>query len=297
MKKNPPESWYVAKKGYKNRLWTSIRMNDLRKAFYEAKAKAAAAAQAKADAAAQAKADAAAAQAKADADAAAAAELLKNISETDNGDYLAAEAKAAAYIDYLNENDDDELLEIVEPGNEGNEGNGNELLEIVETGNQINDIDITYGVPVSGLNLIKEFEGFRSKAYVDPLSGGLPITIGWGSTVKKDGSHFVLGDVITKKEADELLAYQCSEKYIPSLRKIPYWNEMSDGKKGALLSFAYNLGAHFYGSSNFATITRVLKNKEWDKVPDALYLYRNPGSRVEAGLAKRRIAEGLAWKT
>jgi hypothetical protein len=50
MKNNPPESWYVAKKGYKNRL-TSIRMNDLRKAYYEAKAKAAAAA-----AAAQAKA-------------------------------------------------------------------------------------------------------------------------------------------------------------------------------------------------------------------------------------------------
>ena len=53
MKINPPESWYVAKKGYKNRLWTSIRMNDLRKAFYEAKAKAdAAATQAKAAAAA-----------------------------------------------------------------------------------------------------------------------------------------------------------------------------------------------------------------------------------------------------
>jgi len=57
MKINPPESWYVAKKGYKNRLWTSIRMNDLMKAFYEAKAKAAAA-QAKADAAAAAQAKA-----------------------------------------------------------------------------------------------------------------------------------------------------------------------------------------------------------------------------------------------
>jgi len=119
-------------------------------------------------------------------------------------------------------------------------------------------------VPMMGLKLIKEFEGCHLKAYPDPLTGGLPITIGWGSTRKKDGSHF--------------------------------WNEMSDGKRGALLSFAYNLGAGFYGGDNFNTITKRLKNKEWDLVPDALYLYRNPGSNVEAGLARRRKAEGEAWK-
>ena len=253
MKINPPESWYSAKigsKGYKNPSSRSHRMNGLRKAFYEAKAKA---------------------------DAAAAAELLKNISENDSGDYLAVEAKAAAYDD---NDDDDELLELLGIGAPENEENEN-----------------NYGVPVSGLKLIKESEGFRANAYKDPLSGNLPITIGWGSTVKKDGSHFKLGDVVTPKEADDLLAYQCKEKYLPSISKIPYWNEMSDGKKGALLSFAYNLGAGFYGSSNFGTITRVLKNKEWDKVPAALYLYRNPGSKVEAGLAKRRTAEGDSWKT
>ena len=29
---------------------------------------------------------------------------------------------------------------------------------------------------------------------------------------------------------------------------VPYWEEMSNGQRGALLSFAYNLGAHFYAS-------------------------------------------------
>ena len=48
MKNNPPESWYVAKKRYKNPFRWNFRMNDLRKAFYQAKAKAHAAAQAKA---------------------------------------------------------------------------------------------------------------------------------------------------------------------------------------------------------------------------------------------------------
>jgi lysozyme len=151
-------------------------------------------------------------------------------------------------------------------------------------------------VPASGLKLIKEFEGCHLSAYPDPLSGNLPITIGWGSTRKKNGSPFKMGDKITQAEADELLISQCKSQFIPALTKIPHWNEMSDGKRGALLSFAYNLGAGFYGGSNFNTITKRLKNKEWDLVPDALFLYRNPGSNVEAGLARRRKAEGEAWK-
>jgi len=151
-------------------------------------------------------------------------------------------------------------------------------------------------VSLMGIKLIKQFEGCHLKAYPDPLSGNLPITIGWGSTRKKDGSPFKLGDQITQQEADELLISQCKNQFIPALQKIPHWGEMSDGKRGALLSFAYNLGAGFYGGANFNTITKRLKNKEWDQVPDALYLYRNPGSNVEAGLARRRKAEGEAWK-
>jgi len=151
-------------------------------------------------------------------------------------------------------------------------------------------------VPMMGIKLIKEFEGCHLKAYPDPLTGGLPITIGWGSTRKKDGSHFKMGDTLTQAEADALLIEQCKNEFLPALRKVPHWNEMSDGKRGALLSFAYNLGAGFYGGANFNTITKRLKNKEWDLVPDALYLYRNPGSNVEAGLARRRKAEGESWK-
>jgi lysozyme len=92
------------------------------------------------------------------------------------------------------------------------------------------------------------------------------------------------------------LISQIEKEFLPTLSKIPYWSEMSDGKRAALLSFSYNLGADFYGSADFSRISARLKNKEWDKVPDALYLYRNPGSNVEAGLARRRKAEGECWK-
>jgi len=72
---------------------------------------------------------------------------------------------------------------------------------------------------------------------------------------------------------------------------------MNERQQGALLSFAYNLGARFYGSSGFNTISRVLRNKEWGNVPNTLYMYRNPGTNVEKGLARRRTAEGKLWSS
>lgn len=161
-------------------------------------------------------------------------------------------------------------------------------------------------IPRAGVELIKQFEGLHDTsrgdgmvhAYPDPLSGGLPITIGWGSTKDIDGTPFDLGDKITPEKADILLEQQLKYNYLNTLEKtIPYWDEMNDNQHGALLSFAYNLGANFFGSPDFKTISLVLKEKQWTKVPDALYLYRNPGTSVEAGLARRRIAEGDLWES
>jgi len=153
------------------------------------------------------------------------------------------------------------------------------------------------GLPLQGVALIKEFEDCHLKAYYDPLTGGLPITIGWGSTRRKDGTRFMIGNKITQEEADDLFYYQLRREFIPALQKIPYWSEMNDNQRGSLLCFAYNLGADFYGHPDFNTITRVLKNKEWNKVPEALKLYRNPGTNVEAGLLRRRVVEAKLWSS
>ena len=153
------------------------------------------------------------------------------------------------------------------------------------------------GIPISGVDLIKKFEGCHLKAYYDPLTGGLPITIGWGSTRRKDGTRFMIGNTITQEEADDLLYFQLRREFLPPLSKIPYWREMNDNQRGALLSFAYNLGAGFYGGSNFNTITRNLREKNWKAIPKTLEMYCNPGSNVEAGLLRRRKAEGKLWST
>jgi len=150
-------------------------------------------------------------------------------------------------------------------------------------------------ISAPGIKLIKEFEGCHLKAYPDPLTGGLPITIGWGSTRDFDYTPFKRDRVITQEYADRLLEYDILNRFLPKLSIIPYWSEMNENQQGSILSFSYNLGADFYGNSNFNTITRVLKEKRWNEVPKALELYCNPGSKVEAGLLRRRKAEGKLW--
>jgi hypothetical protein len=82
-------------------------------------------------------------------------------------------------------------------------------------------------LPEPGVFLIKEFEGCELKAYYDPHTGGLPITIGWGSTRRKDGTRFMIGNRITQEEADDLLYFQLRREFLPPLQKIPFWNEDS----------------------------------------------------------------------
>ena len=151
-------------------------------------------------------------------------------------------------------------------------------------------------IPKQALDLIKEFEGFSSKAYYDPHTGALPITIAYGSTRKMNGTPFYIGETITKEEGENLLIYQLNKEFLPPLQKIPYWNEMNDEMRGSLLSFSYNLGAGFYDADGFNTISRNLREKDWKAIPKTLELYRNPGSKVEKGLLRRRIAEGKLFQ-
>lgn len=150
---------------------------------------------------------------------------------------------------------------------------------------------------IPGIELIKKFEGCYLEAYPDPLSGNLPITIGWGCTVKEDGENWKLGDRITQERADSLLISQLLNNYLPVIRNtVPYWKEMTANQQGALLSFAYNLGAHFMTAGNFNSIRSCLKNKDWASVPQVLLKYCNPGTSVTQGLKRRRIAEGRLWQ-
>jgi GH24 family phage-related lysozyme (muramidase) len=143
--------------------------------------------------------------------------------------------------------------------------------------------------------LITEFEGCYLEAYVDPLHGwGVP-TIGYGTTRYADGRKVQQGDKINIIEAKELLGQEIKRIVDKLAGSVPAWQEMRTEQRCALISFAYNLGPSFYGAAGFETISKRLREKDWNAVPAALELYRNPGTNVEAGLLRRRRAEGALW--
>jgi GH24 family phage-related lysozyme (muramidase) len=145
------------------------------------------------------------------------------------------------------------------------------------------------------ISLIKEFEGCHLSAYPDPLSGGAPWTIGYGTTRYSGGVPVKRGDKINVIEADMLLRLEVDHIAEKLRSTIPHWKVMDDNQRSALVSFAYNLGAGFYGATGFETISRCLRDRDWSAVPAAMELYRNPGTNVEAGLLRRRRAEGKLW--
>lgn len=147
----------------------------------------------------------------------------------------------------------------------------------------------------SAIKLIKDFEGCHLSAYPDPLHGWDVATIGYGTTRYKDGRKVQRGDQITVVDAIQLLQNEVNNIANKLRTSIPHWNEMKETQQCALISFAYNLGSGFYNADGFETITAKLSSKKWNEVPSAMLLYRNPGSNVEAGLRRRREAEGRLW--
>ena len=149
-------------------------------------------------------------------------------------------------------------------------------------------------VPPQCLEIIAEFEGFRPAPYDDGVGVA---TIGYGSTFYEDGTKVTFKDFpITEPQARSMMKSIVEEDFWNVLKiTIPYWEEMNDNQRSALTSFGYNLGSRFYGSSGFNTISACLTDHAWDEVPSALMLYVNPGSSVEAGLKRRRKAEGELW--
>lgn len=161
-------------------------------------------------------------------------------------------------------------------------------------------------IPQQGIEIIKEFEGYyekledgRARAYKDPIYGWDVPTIGYGTTKYPDGRKVQQGDIITHDEAEKYLIWEIDRLCRPALEKIPTWKQMNVNQRGALYSFAYNLGAYFYSNADFQSITKVCDSPDrWGDlawVKEQFVKYRNPGSSAEIGLRRRREAEATLF--
>lgn len=136
----------------------------------------------------------------------------------------------------------------------------------------------------TGVSLIKQFEGFRSKAYLCPAKVW---TIGYGTTVYPDGAKVKEGDVCTDKEATRYLTNDVKkfEKSVNSLVKTYITQNQFD----ALVSFTYNLG-----SSNLKKSTLLKKinvNPLEPSIRNEFLKWVNAGGKKLEGLVRRRKAE------
>lgn len=144
-------------------------------------------------------------------------------------------------------------------------------------------------VSLQGLNLIKKYEGFKSKPYLCPAS--IP-TIGFGSTYYEDGHKVKLTDPqISEEEATTLLmALLVSyEKAVDS-----YCNDnITQGQFDALVSFAYNCGIGNLKSSTL--LKKVNANRNDPTIKQEFLKWNRGGGRVLAGLTKRREEEAKLY--
>lgn len=146
-----------------------------------------------------------------------------------------------------------------------------------------------------GIKLIKLYEALELRAYPDPGTGGEPYTIGYGNTRHNDGTPVQLGDRVTKEQAEDMLQHQILDEFLPALEQIPGWSKMTHGMKGAMLSFAWNLGAGFVGNTElFPSINKALAT-DWGDVPRALMLYVKGAGGPMLGLKRRRCSEACLW--
>lgn len=142
----------------------------------------------------------------------------------------------------------------------------------------------------AGLNLVREFEGFRAMAYRCPAGVW---TIGYGHTARVKP-----GDAVTLEQAEQLLRKDLDRAgaEVERLITIP----LNDNQYAALVSFTFNVGAANLKNS---TLRKKLNAGDFDSIPSEMCRWvratdpHTGRKRTLAGLLRRRTAEGILWLT
>lgn len=132
-----------------------------------------------------------------------------------------------------------------------------------------------------GIDLIKQFEGYSSKAYPDPATGGAPWTIGYGTT-----NGVKPGMVITAEQAEKMLRDDVAklESGVSALLTAP----TTQGQFDAMVSLAYNIGLGNFGKS---TLLKKHNARCYTCAADQFRVWNRANGKVMNGLTKRRSAE------
>lgn len=146
-------------------------------------------------------------------------------------------------------------------------------------------------VSEAGIDLIHSFESFRANAYPDPGTGGLPVTIGWGSTTDENGHPIKMGDVWSRERADARFEKDL-EKFTDGVLDALDGAPVTQGQLDALVSFAYNVGL---GNLRSSTLLKLHKAGDYAGAQQQFARWNRAGGKVMAGLTRRRAAEAALY--
>ena len=142
-------------------------------------------------------------------------------------------------------------------------------------------------VSSKGLELIKEFEGFSSVAY---LCSAKKATIGYGNTFWEDGTPVKIGDQISKERAETLLKHVVDGFSVAV--EVDIKIEVTQNQFDALVSLAYNIGL---GAFKNSTLLRQLNRGNFVSASHEFLRRDKSNGKPLLGLTRRREREKLLF--
>ena len=143
-------------------------------------------------------------------------------------------------------------------------------------------------VSSKGLELIKEFEGFSSVAY---LCSAKKATIGYGNTFWEDGTPVKIGDQISKERAETLLKHVVDNFSVAV--EVDIKIEVTQNQFDALVSLAYNIGL---GAFKNSTLLRQLNRGNFVGASQEFLRWDKSNGKPLPGLTRRREREKLLFE-
>jgi lysozyme len=139
----------------------------------------------------------------------------------------------------------------------------------------------------AGLDLIKQWEGFRAKAYRCPAQVW---TVAFGHTSMAGPPAVKPGMVVSKAEGERILLNDLKvyEAGVRSAIKV----NLTPNQYSACVSLCYNIGV---GAFRRSSVARFCNRGQWKNAIDAFALWNKAGGKVLPGLVKRRAAEAALF--
>jgi lysozyme len=138
-----------------------------------------------------------------------------------------------------------------------------------------------------GIDLVKDFEGFRATAYQCPAGVW---TIGYGHTSMAGAPEVREGMKISRAEGERILKADLVkyEAYVRDAIKV----ELTPAQYSAAVSLCFNIGG---GAFKRSSVVRFCNRREWKSAADAFMLWNKAGGKVLPGLTRRRAAEAALF--